>query len=190
MSYLHKTEYEVLPNDSFPIIYNCAGCGHKTRYKTTKNFRVNANGRKLDVWLIYQCEKCKHTLNLSIYERIKAEKILPEEYSLFLCNDEELANRYGMDIGFFLKNRIEIDWEGIGYKVVDMQGKQLIPSEKNYQAGDTIIINNPYGLRIRPEKLAAETFHMSRSQVRKMVDEHEVVIYKKAKIIEIEVCKA
>ncbi|WP_322169633.1 DUF1062 domain-containing protein [Acutalibacter caecimuris] len=24
-------------------------------------FRVNANGRRLDVWLIYRCEKCGHS---------------------------------------------------------------------------------------------------------------------------------
>ena len=45
-----------------------------------KKFRVNANGNILDIWLIYQCVECKHTLNLAIYERKKASSITKEEY--------------------------------------------------------------------------------------------------------------
>lgn len=69
MSYLKKFEYEMVPNDSFGIIQNCPKCGRKTHFKNTEKFRVNANGNKLDIWLIYQCEECKHTFNPAIYER-------------------------------------------------------------------------------------------------------------------------
>ena len=75
MSYLKKIEYEIIPKESFMVIRNCSGCGRKSYFKNTKRFRVNANGNKLDVWLIYQCEKCRHTLNLTIYERQKASSV-------------------------------------------------------------------------------------------------------------------
>ena len=94
MSYLRKIEYKIVPDKSFSVIHNCPGCKVKTRYINTNHFRVNANGNKLDVWLIYQCEKCKHTLNLSIFERQSAGKIPQELYQKFLSNDEELANEY------------------------------------------------------------------------------------------------
>ncbi len=97
------------PTDkSFKILYSCGGCKRKTQFVNTKRFRVNANGNKLDVWLIYQCEKCKHTKNLTIYERRKPGKILPEEYERFLANDEELAEEYGQDSNFFARNKVEI----------------------------------------------------------------------------------
>lgn len=38
MSYIRKIEYRIVPDQSFEI-------------------RINANGNKLDVWLIYQCGK-------------------------------------------------------------------------------------------------------------------------------------
>ena len=88
MSYSKKIEYEIVPEESFSVIRNCSGCGKKTSFKNTKKFRVNANGNILDIWLIYQCVECKHTLNLAIYERKKASSITKEEYQCFLDNDE------------------------------------------------------------------------------------------------------
>ena len=84
MSYLKKIEYEIILKDSFWVARNCPKCGRKTHYINTKKFRINANGNKLDVWLIYQCAECKHTLNLAIYKRQKVSSIPKEEYQCFL----------------------------------------------------------------------------------------------------------
>lgn len=108
MSYCKKTEYEMMPEKSFSVIRNCSGCGRKTHFVNSKKFRVNANGNKLDVWLIYRCVKCRHTYNLTIYERKRASAISKEEYERFLCNDEELAEMYGRDIQLFKRNKAEI----------------------------------------------------------------------------------
>ena len=83
MSYLKKMEYKIVLRDSFWVIRNCPKCGRKTYFVNTKKFRVNANGNKLDVWLIYQCEECKHTLNISIYERQKFFQYPRENISVF-----------------------------------------------------------------------------------------------------------
>lgn len=70
-------------------------------------FRVNANGNRVNVWLIYRCKKCKHSWNLTIYERIKPSKIQQEDYELFMENDYELALKYGNDIDFLKRNNAE-----------------------------------------------------------------------------------
>ena len=109
MSYLKKIEYEMIQKESFFVIRNCSKCGKKTHFKNTKKFRVNANGNKLDVWLIYQCEQCKHTLNLAIYERQKISSIPKDEYTRLLDNDEQLAELYGRKMQLFQKNKAVID---------------------------------------------------------------------------------
>ena len=81
----------------YKIIHKCGRCGRTMTFVSTRRFRVNANKNKLDVWLIYQCKKCKHTLNVPIYERVRAQKIPKELYEGFLANDEELAIRFGSD---------------------------------------------------------------------------------------------
>lgn len=97
MGYSNEKEYQ--------IIHKCGRCGKKTTFVSTRRFRVNANKNKLDVWLIYQCKKCKHTLNIPIYERVSPQKIPRELYEGFLANDEELAIRYGADAAFLRRNR-------------------------------------------------------------------------------------
>lgn len=192
-----KYEYQIEPTESFVVIHNCAGCGGKERFINTKRFRVNANGNRLDVWLIYQCQKCKHTLNLSIYERVDRKKIATDEYMRFLKNDEVLAEQYGTDNTFFIRNRAEVEWENVSYaidvtgdcegKTFDMEKTDSAEAEK-WHAGDIIVIHNPYGIRIRPERLAGMILKLSRSAVKKMIDQKQLILYHKGSDIEIVIC--
>lgn len=89
------------------VYHRCGGCGKKQEFVNSGKFRVNANGNAVDVWLIYRCKKCKHSWNLTIFERIKPRKIPQEVYELFLDNDEEYAIQYGNNIDFLKKNNAE-----------------------------------------------------------------------------------
>jgi len=96
-------------NSEFIKVYHrCGGCGKKQEFLNSGKFRVNANGNRVDVWLIYRCRKCKHSWNLTIYERRKPSKISQEEYELFMENDSELASQYGNDIEFLKRNNAEL----------------------------------------------------------------------------------
>ena len=70
-------------------------------------FRVNANGKSVDVWLIYRCKKCKHSWNLTICERTRPGRIPPELFEAFQANDAEMAEAYGRDMVFLKKNHAE-----------------------------------------------------------------------------------
>lgn len=74
-------EYTVIPNGSYAVLRGCAGCGRKARFESTEKFRVNANGGRLDVWMIYACAHCGHTYNLPIFERVRVSDLLPEQYA-------------------------------------------------------------------------------------------------------------
>lgn len=171
MSYLRKIEYEIVLKDSFQIIRNCPECGRKAHYINTKKFRVNANGNKLDIWLIYQCEECKHTLNLAIYERRKVSSIPKDEYQSFLDNDERLAEMYGKNVQLFRTNKADIDFGRLHYDFVKLHdtvegdgfGEQLV-----------ITIKNPHQLKIRPEKQIAMVLGLSRNQVKNMLEQGEI----------------
>ena len=175
MSYLKKIEYEITLKDSFWVVRNCPKCGRKTHYINTKKFRVNANGNKLDVWLIYQCAECKQTLNLAIYERRKASSIPREEYQCFLGNDEQLAERYGQSMQLFRENKADIDWGRLQYGIVKVhesieggEGRERI----------LVTVKNPDGLKIRLEKQIAMVLGLSRDQVKKLMVKGEIEIRK------------
>ena len=171
MSYLRKIEYEIVLKDSFLIIRNCPKCGRKSHYINTKKFRVNANGNKLDIWLIYQCAECKHTLNLAIYERKKASSITKEEYQCFLDNDEQLAERYGKDMQLFRTNKADIDFDRLHYGVIKLHETKEISG-----FGEQIIITvkNPNQMKIRSEKQIAMVLGLSRNQVKSLLEKREI----------------
>ena len=171
MSYLKKIEYEIVLKDSFLVIRGCPKCGKKRHFKNTKKFRVNANGNKLDVWLIYQCEECRHTLNLAIYERKKVSSIPKEEYQCFLDNNVQLAEMLGKDIQLFRKNKADIDFDRLDYDFVKLH--ETIECT-DFEEGIEITINNPYQLKIAPEKQIAVVLGLSRSQVKSLLETGEI----------------
>ena len=173
MSYLEKIEYEIVPQESLSVIRNCPGCGKKSRFTNTKKFRVNASGNRLDVWLIYQCEKCKHTYNLAIYERIKVSSVPEKEYKCFLCNDEQLAEMYGRTYHLFKKNNAEVDLEALNFQFTRLKEIMNSADHRHYVE---IIIHNPCRLKIRPEKQIAEVLSLSRSQVKKLMEQGDIKI--------------
>lgn len=117
MSYLRKTQWDIIPSDKPKVIRNCPKCGKKTHYLNTEKFRVNANKNLIDAWLIYQCSKCKSTWNLTLYERISPGDIDQKEYEKLLANDKELAEIYGFDISVHNRNKAELIFDSIDYKI-------------------------------------------------------------------------
>lgn len=56
-------------------------------FQSSGKIRLNANGRKLDAWLIYKCVACDKTWNRSIFERQNVRDIDPEIYEALQSND-------------------------------------------------------------------------------------------------------
>lgn len=95
--------FRMVPTDTYTIVRGCAGCGGKSTYRCADRFRVNANGKRLDVWLIYRCERCKHTYNLPVYSRALRDALSAEEYRALLANDPAAVARVGRDRALFLR---------------------------------------------------------------------------------------
>ena len=107
---IQERHWRIMKNNinCIKVYHRCGGCGKKQEFINSGKFRVNANGNKVDVWLIYRCRKCKHSWNMVIYERVRPQKIPRKLYDLFLCNDEDTACMYGNDISFLRRNNAEI----------------------------------------------------------------------------------
>ncbi|MBQ4529626.1 MAG: DUF1062 domain-containing protein [Lachnospiraceae bacterium] len=172
MSYCKRKTYKIKPKTSYKVLRNCANCGGKTEYVNTDCFRVNANGNRIDVWLIYQCEKCKHPCNLTVYERVNP-KILKEQYPGFLGNDKELALQYGTNKSFFQKNKAEISMDGMEYEILEEETEETETLEEN---SEIIHIQNPYELKLRTDKVLAEIFQISRRKINQLVEQELILV--------------
>jgi len=67
----------------------CSGCGKLKPFQSSGKVRLNANGRKLDAWLIYKCLTCDKTWNRTIFERQNIREINPRILEAVHSNDPQ-----------------------------------------------------------------------------------------------------
>ena len=65
----------------------CGGCGGLRAFQSSGKIRLNANGRKLDAWLIYKCLTCDKTWNRPLFERQNVRDIDPAVLEALQSND-------------------------------------------------------------------------------------------------------
>ena len=79
-----KIEYCAPP----AVLRYCKKCGKKEEYLCSGEFRVNAQQKNLDIWLIYKCNHCNTTWNSAIYSRVSPQKLGADLLERFYKNDE------------------------------------------------------------------------------------------------------
>jgi hypothetical protein len=162
MSYLNKYQWELVPKNLPIVKRNCPKCNQKSHYINSEKFRVNANKNNIDIWLIYQCEKCKSTWNMAIYERIKPNDINKYEYEKFLSNDKELAREYAFDLSVYSKNKAEVILEDVNYKLIQRKLEAYYINKNEL----VIEIICKYPIEMRIDKLLSDKLGISRSKIK------------------------
>lgn len=87
----------------------CSRCSEIRPFRCSGKFRLNANGKRLDAWLIYRCGGCDQTWNRPLFERRKRSEVDPAMLEALQANDHGLARRFALDIAGLraFTNRIE-----------------------------------------------------------------------------------
>ena len=167
-------QYEVIPLDAYKIIAKCPTCKTKKRFYSSGKFRVNANNKSLDVWLIYNCEKCDTTHNVRIYSGINPKQLDNTVLERFMNNDSELALFYGTSKNLFSSNNEVIDSNSLEYSISSRNNMNV--SEAILENEDILItIDNKYELRLRTEKILATILGISRSSVKKYIKLEHII---------------
>lgn len=114
-----KTEYvwEIKVKNAPTLKRKCNRC-NCDRFYCSNKFRVNAQKRNLDVWLIYRCVECDSTYNLTILSRTKPEQINKDLFRKFSENDELLAGEYAFSSETGRKNSVELDYSSVEYEIL------------------------------------------------------------------------
>ena len=105
MSGLLRIHWAIAPKTPPRPLINCNRCGTVKAYCSSGKFRVNANGKRIDVWLIYRCTDCDNSWNFGIFERCNRRDIEPTLLQALESNDPALARRHAFDV-VALRNRI------------------------------------------------------------------------------------
>jgi hypothetical protein len=105
------TQWLVCPTGLPLIRRRCLRCT-SAQYRAHGKFRVNANHKLLDVWLLALCVGCGQTVNLTVLERVHVRAIDPSTLTRFHDNDLELAAKLLADPGLLRRNGVTLDWDG------------------------------------------------------------------------------
>jgi hypothetical protein len=84
----------VSANEQPHLKRHCLRCATERRFVSSGKFRVNAQKKSLDAWLIFLCTACDYRWNLPIHERQSVNTIDPTELDALMRNDAAWAARY------------------------------------------------------------------------------------------------
>lgn len=140
----------------------CKKCAVKTEFVSSDCFRVNANQKKLDIWLIYHCTRCKTTWNACIHTRISPQKLSPERLATFEGNNPQLAASCAMDAVMLRSNGAEL-----GDTTYRLHTEEEIPS-----APCRIHLTCAYDTNIEIKRLIREGCSLSRAAYTKLVEQN------------------
>jgi len=103
------THWRVRPTGFPTIRRRCRACS-STEFHTEGRFRVNANHKQLDVWLLALCAQCGETTKLTVLERAHVRTIDPDLLTAFHDNDASVAAKLLTDPLLARRNDLALDW--------------------------------------------------------------------------------
>jgi len=145
----------------------CHACGSE-RFRASGKFRVNANQKLIDAWLLALCTACEETAKLTVLERITVRSIPPELLDRLHHNDPDLAAELLQAPAVQRRNRITLDWDNAWR--LDTGGSDHLDRE-------VIDVSVRFAARIpvRPVRLIAEGCDLPRAEVERLITEGKLV---------------
>jgi hypothetical protein len=140
----------------------CSGCGDLRAFQSSNRIRLNANGRKLDAWLIYKCVTCDKTWNRPILERQNVRDIDPALLEALQANDPDWIRAETFNLEALRRKSRRID----ECAELDVQ-KQLVRDAPDWTHLD-IELSVPFPTSTRLDRLLASELEISRAQLNRL----------------------
>jgi hypothetical protein len=96
MSTVLQVRWTIIPQKAPQPWLNCNRCGGPRLFEGSGKVRVNAQGKRLDAWLVYNCTSCKNSWNRPIFERRHVRDIEPSLLDALLRNDFDYVCRLAL----------------------------------------------------------------------------------------------
>jgi hypothetical protein len=150
------------------IVKPCTSC-RSTRHHPTGKFRVNANGKLLDVWLLVCCDLCGGTSKIPVHERIHVRALENSRLVMYQNNDFAAVRELAMSASLAGRSKYRLDWSGTWRLETDAPFSAL-----EELAPITVLVRFELPAPIRVEKLLMLGFGLSRARLRRMVAEDHI----------------
>jgi hypothetical protein len=171
MSDVLRVKWTILVESLPQPLLHCSRCNCTASFRTSGRIRVNANGRRIDAWLIYRCTSCHSSWNRPILERRRLRSIDPPFLAALQANDPALARRVALDVDD-LKRRVgsveQFD------EVIVLKEVQSLSTGPARQVEIFFAVQHPTACRL--DRLLAAELQLSRSHLQGMEESGSLIV--------------
>ena len=165
--------WEVKVKNTPLLIKKCSHCD-SDRFYCSDKFRMNAQKKNIDVWLIYRCVKCDNTCNLTLLSRSKPDLIDKTLFHSFSMNDKNTAWKYAFSTEMERKNNLRLDYGSVEYEVIPNTSLEDLLNLSNEVI--KIHIKYEFEFDFKLSSLIRRCFSLSANQVKRMFEDGIITI--------------
>ena len=165
--------WEVKVNNTPLLIKKCSHCD-SDRFYCSDKFRMNAQKKNIDVWLIYRCVKCDNTCNLTLLSRSKPDLIDKTLFHSFSMNDKDTAWKYAFSTEMERKNNLRLVYDSVEYEVIPNTSLEDLLNLSNEVI--KIHIKCKFEFDLKLSSLIRRCFSLSANQVKRMFEDGIITI--------------
>ncbi len=143
----------------------CKRCGEKAMFESSGLFRINAQQKHLDIWLIYKCQICDTTWNLTVYSRINPHSLPPEKLNGYMSSDNDLAMLHSTDTALLKRNGAEC-----GNPEIRIDGPDI-----DFSEAVELHVNSKWPTEIKAAAVIREKLGLSRSAFEKTCEQGKII---------------
>jgi|FEC22Drversion2_1045045.scaffolds.fasta_scaffold00498_34 hypothetical protein len=154
---------------------SCSRCGEAKPFRSSDKIRVNANGKRVDAWLIYKCTGCGSTWNRPILERRPVRTIEADLLRSLHASESTLTRRLAFDIEGLRQSAGRVE------EFDDVLVTKTVLSENTMPAQRLEIlcaVPEPVGLRV--DRLLANELQLPRSRIQRLVQAGDLAAFPRA----------
>ncbi|WP_343561253.1 DUF1062 domain-containing protein [Sphingobacterium sp.] len=169
-----KYTWTISPKNTPILKKSCSHCDSKQFYCSEK-FRINAQKKNVDVWLIYRCVKCDSTYNLILFSRTRLTAINSILFNKFQNNDTELAWKYAFSEEMRRKNKVEADLTTVSYALQydQISNDELLSSNERVL---TFEVDYPHDFQLRLSSLIRACLNLSSRQLDQLIMQKAITV--------------
>ncbi len=159
-----RVRWTIVPRTAPQPWIACSGCGGLRAFRSSGKIRLNANGRRLDAWLIYKCLTCGKTWNRPIFERQNVGDIDPGVLEALQSNDPSWIHGQTFNLEALRRKSQRID------EFSDVDVERRILRENPGWTKIAIELMAPLPVSTRLDRLLASELGVSRGQLQRLFD--------------------
>jgi hypothetical protein len=155
--------WHVVPR-SLPIVERrCSTCGAVRWFRCSGKVRLNANGRRLDGWLIYKCIVCDRSWNLPLLDRAPVAEVPSNDLAAMQTSDPAWVRTRAFDLASLRRHALHV------ILPADLVvTKHLADPGPADWSGVRLTVKAPWPTGLRLDRLLAVELGLSRSSLQSL----------------------